>query len=111
MAAGCHYAGAAAGDCPADRRRLWAHADWSWPIKAAAVRRASPGSSPTSATCLRIRHGGRLRDVVVAPIGFLSDHMEVMFDLDTEAQQMADWLRLGLVRAGTVVWPSANSSA
>jgi protoporphyrin/coproporphyrin ferrochelatase len=42
------------------------------------------------------------RDVVVAPIGFLSDHMEVVYDLDLEAKSRALELGLHLVRAGTV---------
>jgi ferrochelatase len=42
------------------------------------------------------------RDVVVIPIGFVSDHMEVLFDLDEEAKQEADSLGLNLLRAGTV---------
>ena len=42
------------------------------------------------------------RDVVVAPIGFLSDHMEVLFDLDTEAQANAAKLGLNMLRAATV---------
>ncbi len=40
--------------------------------------------------------------VVVAPIGFVSDHMEVVFDLDTQAAAMAADLGVRLVRAGTV---------
>jgi ferrochelatase len=40
-------------------------------------------------------------DVVVAPIGFVSDHMEVLYDLDTEARERAAALGLGFVRAGT----------
>ncbi|MFW5749052.1 MAG: ferrochelatase [Chloroflexota bacterium] len=40
--------------------------------------------------------------VVMVPIGFISDHMEVMFDLDTEAMQVADEIGMTLVRAGTV---------
>lgn len=40
--------------------------------------------------------------VVVAPIGFISDHMEVLYDLDTEAQQLCAELQLPMVRAGTV---------
>jgi protoporphyrin/coproporphyrin ferrochelatase len=40
-------------------------------------------------------------DVVIAPIGFLSDHMEVLFDLDTEAQAVCDELGMNLVRAAT----------
>lgn len=40
--------------------------------------------------------------VVVAPIGFISDHMEVRFDLDTEAAQTAAELGLPYARAATV---------
>jgi ferrochelatase len=42
------------------------------------------------------------RDVVLVPIGFISDHMEVLYDLDDEAKHKADELGLNLVRAGTV---------
>jgi len=40
--------------------------------------------------------------VVVAPIGFVSDHMEVRFDLDTEAAQTAAAEGLDMVRVPTV---------
>jgi ferrochelatase len=39
--------------------------------------------------------------VVVAPIGFMSDHMEVVYDLDTEAAATAQRLGLPFVRAAT----------
>jgi ferrochelatase len=42
------------------------------------------------------------RAVVVAPIGFVSDHMEVVFDLDTEAAATAAGLGLAMARAATV---------
>ncbi|MDA1163032.1 MAG: ferrochelatase [Planctomycetota bacterium] len=41
-------------------------------------------------------------DVVVVPIGFLSDHMEVLFDLDCEAMDACNRIGLNMVRAGTV---------
>lgn len=41
-------------------------------------------------------------DVIVAPIGFLSDHMEVLFDLDTQAKGLAAELGLNMVRAKSV---------
>lgn len=44
----------------------------------------------------------RPRDVVVAPIGFLSDHLEVLYDLDTAARAVAEDLGLNMVRASTV---------
>jgi ferrochelatase len=42
------------------------------------------------------------KDVVVVPIGFISDHMEVLFDLDEEARNIARQLGLNMVRAATV---------
>lgn len=42
------------------------------------------------------------RAVVVVPIGFVSDHMEVAYDLDTEAAQRAAELGLAFVRSATV---------
>ncbi len=40
--------------------------------------------------------------VAVVPIGFISDHMEVIFDLDTEARAKAEELDLPMSRAATV---------
>lgn len=40
--------------------------------------------------------------VVVVPIGFVSDHMEVVYDLDTQAADVARGLGLGFVRTPTV---------
>jgi ferrochelatase len=41
-------------------------------------------------------------DVVVAPIGFVCDHMEVVLDLDVDAAKLASELGLNMVRAATV---------
>ena len=43
-----------------------------------------------------------VKRVVVAPIGFISDHMEVIYDLDVQAREMAEGLGLTFVRAATV---------
>lgn len=43
-----------------------------------------------------------VRDVVVVPLGFVSDHMEVVWDLDHEAQAVAQELGVRLHRVGTV---------
>ncbi|NDK90539.1 ferrochelatase [Gordonia desulfuricans] len=40
--------------------------------------------------------------VIVFPVGFVSDHVEVVWDLDNEAAQLADELGLDYVRAETV---------
>jgi len=48
-----------------------------------------------------LAHNG-VAKVVVAPIGFISDHMEVIYDLDVQAREMAEGLGLTFVRAATV---------
>ena len=40
--------------------------------------------------------------VVLAPISFISDHMEVLYDLDIEARQLCDSLSIPMARAKTV---------
>ncbi|HEV2971881.1 MAG TPA: ferrochelatase [Pirellulales bacterium] len=41
-------------------------------------------------------------DVVIVPIGFISDHVEVIYDLDMEAHAICDELGINMVRAATV---------
>jgi protoporphyrin/coproporphyrin ferrochelatase len=50
---------------------------------------------------LRELHADGVAAVVLVPIGFVSDHMEVAYDLDTEAAETAAELGLAFVRAAT----------
>ncbi len=43
-----------------------------------------------------------VKDVVVVPIGFIYDHMEVIYDLDTQAKQLCQTLGLNMIRVATV---------
>jgi ferrochelatase len=43
-----------------------------------------------------------VNDVVIAPIGFISDHMEIIYDLDREAKMLCEEIGLNLRRAATV---------
>jgi ferrochelatase len=61
-----------------------------------------PWLEPDIGEHLRGLKSTQVQDVVVAPIGFISDHMEVLFDLDTEAKQICGEIGLNMVRAGTV---------
>jgi ferrochelatase len=47
-------------------------------------------------------HRSGVRDVVVVPIGFISDHLEVLYDLDVEAQELADSLGMAMIRVPSV---------
>lgn len=46
-------------------------------------------------------HAAGVPGVVVSPIGFVSDHLEVVWDLDNEARERAEKLGMGFVRAAT----------
>ena len=50
----------------------------------------------------RIGAEGTHRGVLLVPLGFLSDNMEVVYDLDVEAAELCDALGLSFVRAATV---------
>ena len=49
-----------------------------------------------------LHDAGELRELTIVPIGFISDHMEVLFDLDTEARELCERLGVRLQRAATV---------
>ena len=61
--------------------------------------RDRPWLEPDIGDYIRTTDSKRL---VVVPIGFLSDHMEVLYDLDTEAADIARERGIEFVRAGTV---------
>ena len=60
-----------------------------------------PWLGPDICDHLRELKSGGVTDVIVAPIGFVSDHMEVIYDLDVEAKTVADEIGLNVVRAAT----------
>jgi ferrochelatase len=61
-----------------------------------------PWLEPDVGDYIRTLANEGVKDVVIVPIGFISDHMEVMFDLDYEAKHIAEEVGINLVRAGTV---------
>jgi len=63
---------------------------------------SQPWLGPDVGDYLRELHVAGAREVVIAPIGFISDHMEVLYDLDTEARALCEKLGMTLVRAATV---------
>jgi ferrochelatase len=60
-----------------------------------------PWLEPDIGDHLRASRSDGVDAVVVIPIGFVSDHMEVVFDLDTEAAEVADEIGLTMARAAT----------
>lgn len=62
---------------------------------------SQPWAEPDVNDHLTALHEAGVPAVVVIPIGFISDHMEVIYDLDTEAKETADGLGLPFARAAT----------
>jgi ferrochelatase len=82
-----------------------AKAGYRRPWRLAYSSRSGPPSrpwlEPDINDCLADMAASGTRAVVVAPIGFVSDHMEVIFDLDVAAAETAQRLGLEFARAAT----------
>jgi protoporphyrin/coproporphyrin ferrochelatase len=78
------------------------HSNWQLVYQSRSGSPSQPWLGPDVNDHLRKLAGEGLHDIVVVPIGFLSDHVEVLYDLDLEAKSTADALGINMVRAGTV---------
>jgi protoporphyrin/coproporphyrin ferrochelatase len=77
--------------------------DWQLVYQSRSGPPQQPWLEPDINDYIRREHAKQsMRDIVVVPIGFISDHMEVLYDLDTETKQLCDDLGINMVRAATV---------
>src|SRR5215216_2249671 len=60
-----------------------------------------PWLGPDVCDHLKTLRSEGVTNIVIAPIGFVSDHMEVVYDLDVEARRVAEELGMNMVRAAT----------
>jgi ferrochelatase len=75
--------------------------DWRLVYQSRSGSPMQPWLGPDVCDSLREVHATGNQDVVVAPIGFVSDHMEIVYDLDTEAAALCRELGLNMIRAAT----------
>jgi ferrochelatase len=75
---------------------------WSIAWQSRSGNPADPWLEPDILEHLKTLATRGARDVVLAPVGFVSDHVEVLYDLDIAARETARGLGLGFQRAGTV---------
>ncbi len=101
MAAGASYVPQLEDSCRAIAGEVGA-AKWRLVYQSRSGAPGQPWLEPDVCEALRETRQSGARDVVVVPVGFLSDHMEVLYDLDTEARALCEELDLHMVRAGTV---------
>jgi len=103
MADRCNYARQLQETCRLVAQELELPAErYSLVYQSRSGRPTDPWLEPDILDHLRSLHALGTRSVVIAPIGFLSDHIEILFDLDTEAQQLCDSLGIECARAATV---------
>ena len=77
-------------------------AEWDLVFQSRSGRPQDPWLEPDVCDALRAEHARGTAAVVLSPIGFLCDHVEVLYDLDVEAAGVARELGLPLARASTV---------
>jgi ferrochelatase len=75
--------------------------DWQLVFQSRSGTPTQPWLGPDVCDYLRELKTRGPTDVVIAPIGFVCDHMEVIYDLDLEARQVCDEIGLNMRRAGT----------
>ena len=70
---------------------------WSFSFQSES-QTGEPWLGPDILDHLRDLHGGGVQDVLVCPVGFVADHLEIRWDLDHEAAKLAADLGLGFRR-------------
>jgi ferrochelatase len=71
--------------------------DWTFSFQSES-QTGEPWLGPDILDHLEELHAGGVRDVLVCPVGFVADHLEIRWDLDREAARKAHDLGLGFAR-------------
>jgi ferrochelatase len=77
------------------------HRKWTLAYQSRSGSPAQPWLEPDILECIKSLRSAGERDLVIAPIGFVSDHMEIIYDLDVQAKNLCEELGLNFVRAST----------
>jgi len=100
MAANCDYAAQLSETASLIAQALNIE-NWQLVYQSRSGSPSQPWLGPDVSDHLKALQLAGVTDVVVAPIGFVSDHMEVVYDLDVEAEKVAKEIGVSMVRART----------
>ena len=75
------------------------HHRWTLAYQSRSGNPTEPWLKPEIGAAIRQLAKKGVREVIVAPIGFVCDHVEVLYDLDIEAKKTADNLNARMIRA------------
>jgi len=77
-------------------------ADFALVYQSRSGRPEDPWLEPDIADYLRTEHAAGLRAAILCPVGFVCDHIEVVYDLDREIAEMCADMGLPMARAAAV---------
>jgi ferrochelatase len=77
-------------------------ADWTLVYQSRSGRPGDPWLEPDVCDYLRHARAEGLEAAVLCPVGFVCDHIEVLYDLDREAAEVCRAIGLPMVRAEAV---------
>ena len=75
------------------------HSHWFIAYQSRSGKPTDPWLEPDVGDLIRDLGSQGVSDVIIAPIGFVCDHVEVLYDLDIEAKQIAESSGVGFMRA------------
>ena len=102
MAATCDYEAELRQACALVAERGAASLPWDLVYQSRSGPPTQPWLEPDVRDHLRTVAAQGTQQVVVIPIGFVADHIEVIYDLDTDTRAVADEVGLRMARAATV---------
>ena len=70
---------------------------WSWSFQSAG-RTPEPWLGPQIDDHIEALAAAGVRDIISIPVGFVSDHVEILYDIDVRAREVADGLGVRLER-------------
>ncbi len=76
--------------------------EWALAYQSRSGMPSDPWLEPDIREYLRAEHARGLAAAVIVPLGFVCDHIEVLFDLDTRVAELCREIELPMARAATV---------
>jgi ferrochelatase len=101
MATGCRYEDQLLETCRILAERLGL-ANWRLVYQSRSGPPTQPWLEPDILKALEEVRDSGAKETIVCPVGFISDHMEVLYDLDCEAKDFCDAAGIAMFRTPTV---------
>ena len=102
MAATCRYEAQLREACTLCLQLSGVAADWELVYQSRSGPPAQPWLGPDICARIQQLHQEGVQSVIILPVGFISDHLEVLYDLDVEAADLCGRLGMSVRRVSTV---------